>query len=171
MRAHPPLAPRCVPLTAAHIPRLAELFERAVRQLGPAHYSPEQVEQWARGAHHPGFADQLQTHYGWVLAQGDALLGFITLSPSGHLGLLYVAPEWGRQGLASLLIRRLIAEARALGLTWIDTEASLLSYPLFLRHGFVLDGLEQVSRGGVGFTRHRLHLSLDDGPCQADDNH
>lgn len=153
-------APHCVPLCAAHIPRLATLFERTVRELGPEHYSPEQVEQWARGGQHPGFAEQLQAHLGWVLEQGDTLQGFITLSPDGHLGLLYVAPELRRRGLASLLIRRLLQEARALGLTCIDTEASLFSYPLFLRHGFELDGLEQVSRGGVSFTRHRLHLNL-----------
>ena len=41
------------PRGGAHTKAL-DLFEQSVRRLGPAHYSPEQVEQWARGAHHPG---------------------------------------------------------------------------------------------------------------------
>jgi putative acetyltransferase len=86
-------SPRIVPLEEAHIPRLLDLFEQSVRRLGPAHYSPEQVEQWARGAHHPGLASQLREHHGWVIEQDDVPLGFATLSDDGHLSLLYVSPD------------------------------------------------------------------------------
>ena len=101
-------SPRIVPLEEAHIPRLLDLFEQSVRRLGPAHYSPEQVEQWARGAHHPGLASQLREHHGWVIEQDDVPLGFATLSDDGHLSLLYVSADHPRQGLGTLLLERVL---------------------------------------------------------------
>lgn len=153
-------SPRIVPLEEAHIPRLLDLFEQSVRRLGPAHYSPEQVEQWARGAHHPGLASQLRDHHGWVIEQDDVPLGFATLSDDGHLSLLYVSADHPRQGLGTLLLERVLAAASQMGLGSLTTEASAFSLALFLRHGFLLTGLETVERGGVQFIRHRLHCRL-----------
>ncbi|MEB6641921.1 GNAT family N-acetyltransferase [Aeromonas caviae] len=153
-------SPRIVPLKEAHIPRLLDLFEQSVRRLGPAHYSPEQVEQWARGAHHPGLASQLREHHGWVIEQDDVPLGFATLSDDGHLSLLYVSADHPRQGLGTLLLERVLAAANQMGLGSLTTEASAFSLALFLRHGFLLTGLETVERGGVQFIRHRLHCRL-----------
>ncbi|ATP90265.1 MULTISPECIES: GNAT family N-acetyltransferase [Aeromonas] len=155
-----PSSPRIVPLEEAHIPRLLDLFEQSVRRLGPAHYSPEQVEQWARGAHHPGLASQLREHHGWVIEQDDVPLGFATLSDDGHLSLLYVSADHPRQGLGTLLLERVLAAASQMGLGSLTTEASAFSLALFLRHGFLLTGLETVERGGVQFIRHRLHCRL-----------
>ena len=155
-----PSSPRIVPLEEAHIPRLLDLFEQSVRRLGPAHYSPEHVEQWARGAHHPGLASQLREHHGWVIEQDDVPLGFATLSDDGHLSLLYVSPDHPRQGLGTLLLERVLAAASQMGLGSLTTEASAFSLALFLRHGFLLTGLETVERGGVQFIRHRLHCRL-----------
>lgn len=151
---------RIVPLEEAHIPRLLDLFEQSVRRLGPAHYSPEQVEQWARGAHHPRLASQLREHHGWVIEQDDVPLGFATLSDDGHLSLLYVSADHPRQGLGTLLLERVLAAASQMGLGSLTTEASAFSLALFLRHGFLLTGLETVERGGVQFIRHRLHCRL-----------
>ncbi|WP_323902675.1 GNAT family N-acetyltransferase [Aeromonas caviae] len=153
-------SPRIVPREEAHIPRLLDLFEKSVRRLGPAHYSPEQVEQWARGAHHPGLASQLREHHGWVIEQDDVPLGFATLSDDGHLSLLYVSADHPRQGLGTLLLERVLAAASQMGLGSLTTEASAFSLALFLRHGFLLTGLETVERGGVQFIRHRLHCRL-----------
>lgn len=153
-------SPRIVPLEEAHIPRLLDLFEQSVRRLGPAHYSPEQVEQWARGAHHPGLASQLREHHGWVIEQDDVPLGFATLSDDGHLSLLYVSADHPRLGLGTLLLERVLAAASQMGLGSLTTEASAFSLALFLRHGFLLTGLETVERGGVQFIRHRLHCRL-----------
>lgn len=155
-----PSSPHIVPLEEAHIPRLLDLFEQSVRRLGPAHYSPEQVEQWARGAHHPGLASQLREHHGWVIEQDDVPLGFATLSDDGHLSLLYVSADHPRQGLGTLLLERVLAAASQMGLGSLTTEASAFSLALFLRHGFLLTGLETVERGGVQFIRHRLHCRL-----------
>lgn len=152
--------PRLVRLNEQHIPTLCTLFEQSVRRIGPQHYSPEQVEQWALGARHPGFVGQLREHHGWVLEQSGEPLGFVTLSQDGHLSLLYVSADHPRLGYGGLLLAAALAEAQRLGLKQLTTEASAFSYGLFLRYGFELTGLESVERGGVGFIRYRLHCRL-----------
>ncbi|WP_262109665.1 GNAT family N-acetyltransferase [Aeromonas sp. Marseille-Q5825] len=151
---------RISPLREQHIPTLLTLFEQSVRRLGPEHYSPEQVEQWAQGARHPGLASQLREHHGWVMEQEGMPLGFVTLSDDGHLSLLYVSADHQRQGLGGLLLERALQAASQQGLHSLTTEASAFSLALFLRHGFELAGLETVERGGVSFVRHRLYCRL-----------
>lgn len=151
---------RIRPLREQQIPDLLALFEQSVRRLGPEHYSPEQVEQWAQGARHPGLAGQLREHHGWVMEQEGIPLGFVTLSDDGHLSLLYVSADHQRQGLGGLLLERALQTASQLGLHSLTTEASAFSLALFLRHGFEQAGLETVERGGVSFVRHRLYCRL-----------
>lgn len=170
-----PATYQVVPLDEGHIPALLALFEQSVRQTGPEHYSPEQVEQWAQGASHPGLAAQLREHHGWVITcakpqgEGDMAgeetteptpLGFVTLSDDGHLSLLYVSPHHQRQGLGGRLLETAMQFARRRSLPLLTTEASAFSLGLFLRHGFEQTGLETVERGGVSFIRHRLHCRL-----------
>ena len=151
---------RIRPLREQHIPDLLTLFEQSVRRMGPEHYSPQQVEQWALGARHPGLVSQLCDHHGWVIEQQGIPLGFVTLSDDGHLSLLYVSPDHPRQGLGGLLLARALQAAGQLGLHSLTTEASTFSLALFLRHGFEQAGLETVERGGVSFVRHRLYCRL-----------
>ena len=151
---------RIIPLREQHIPDLLALFEQSVRRLGPEHYSPEQVEQWAQGARHPGLASQLREHHGWVMEQEGIPLGFVTLSDDGHLSLLYVSADHQRQRLGGQLLEQALQAASQLGLHSLTTEASTFSLALFLRHGFEQAGLETVERGGVSFVRHRLYCRL-----------
>lgn len=151
---------RIRPLREQQIPALLALFEQSVRRLGPEHYSPEQVEQWAQGARHPGLASQLREHHGWVMEQEGMPLGFVTLSDDGHLSLLYVSADHQRQGLGGQLLEQALQAASQLGLHSLTTEASAFSLALFLRHGFEQAGLETVERGGVSFVRHRLYCRL-----------
>ena len=154
---------RILPLREQHIPALLALFEQSVRRLGPEHYSPEQVEQWAQGARHPGLVSQLREHHGWVMEQEGMPLGFVTLSDDGHLSLLYVSADHPRQGLGGLLLEQALQAASQQGLHSLTTEASAFSLALFLRHGFEQAGLETVERGGVSFVRHRLYCRLPSG--------
>ncbi|MGE6223734.1 GNAT family N-acetyltransferase [Aeromonas media] len=151
------------PLREQHIPDLLTLFEQSVRRMGPEHYSPAQVEQWALGARHPGLASQLREHHGWIIEQEGIPLGFVTLSDDGHLSLLYVSADHPRQGLGGLLLAQALQAASQLGLPSLTTEASAFSLALFLRHGFEQAGLETVERGGVSFVRHRLYCRLPSG--------
>lgn len=59
---------------------------------------------------------------------------------SGKTGLLlnvYTKPEYRRQGLATAIINKLIDDARAMGLSLIDLDASKSGKPLYEKIGFI----------------------------------
>lgn len=139
---------------ADDLAELAALFHQSVVLLAPAHYSPIQVERWAGLALDlDAFSRVLAAAYILVAEDGRGIVGFAGLENSGHLSMLYVRPDAGRQGVGSSLLQALTERARSLGLTRLYAEASALSLPVFLRCGYVQCGEETVERAGVSFTR------------------
>lgn len=57
-----------------------------------------------------------------------------------YLMNVYTKPEYRRMGIASMLLDRLIADARAEGITCIDISATPMGKPLYLKKGFIERG-------------------------------
>ncbi|QVQ51187.1 GNAT family N-acetyltransferase [Spiractinospora alimapuensis] len=116
-----------------------DVFRRAVHQTARRDYTEEQVDAWA-----PELIDvdvwaarraQAET---LVAVADDHVLGFCDLDPQGHIDMLFVDPAWGRRGVASQMLDRVMARARARGLKTLTTYASLTARPFFERHGFTV---------------------------------
>jgi len=141
-------------MRAGDAPALAALFAAAVRGAGPQHYTPEQVEAWAAAAATPGFP--LATRNVTLVAEDPSgVVGFAALRPDG-VDALYVHPDRMREGIGTMLLRCLLAEAEARGIDRLWTEASAFSRPVFERHGFAVAEVETVVRRGVRFERFRM---------------
>ncbi len=145
----------------ADLPGVIEVYSDAVRKITPGLYTPEQVEAWAAFAE---TGDQLAP----LLAQGYRLVieseagidAFAVLDPADYVSLLYCRARASRLGHAGRLLEALENEARRRGVTRVRTAASLVSHPLFLRHGYTVDSPETVERNGVTFDRHRMSKRL-----------
>lgn len=90
-----------------------------------------------------------------VNEQGRSI-GFAQLHPQGHVRMLYVLPQYSRQGVGGMLLAdllRICAEQRWQHLT---TDASRLSLRLFTRFGFRVIEVQQVDRNGVWIERFRM---------------
>jgi putative acetyltransferase len=61
--------------------------------------------------------------------------------------MLFVDPDFGRHGVASALLASVVALARQRGLPALTTFASLTSWPVFERHGFVITGERYFGEG------------------------
>lgn len=83
---------------------------------------------------------------------------FAVLDPADFVSLLY--SRVSRRGYASRLLEALETEAGRRGIVRVRTAASLVSHPLFLRHGYTVDHPETVERNGVSFDRHRMSKRL-----------
>lgn len=57
-----------------------------------------------------------------------------------YLMNVYTKPEYRRMGIASMLLDRLIADAKAEGITCIDLSATPMGKPLYLKKGFIERG-------------------------------
>ncbi len=130
---------------------LASLYHRAVREGAAGKYDDRQRAAWS---------PEVPTHAGWrarveeaatVVAERDGvLLGFMTLDlETGFLDFAYVAPEVMGQGVASALYAVIEGRARVKGHARLETEASLLAEPFFLRHGWRIVRRQEIERAGV----------------------
>lgn len=57
-----------------------------------------------------------------------------------YLMNVYTAEDYRRQGIASMLLDRLISDARAEGITCIDLSATTMGKPVYLKKGFIERG-------------------------------
>lgn len=144
------------------LPAVLEIYRDAVRQIAPGLYTPAQVDAWA------AFAETGSNELAAMLTQGHRLVietdagieAFAVLDPADYVSLLYCRARASRRGYATRLLADLETEARRQGVARVHTAASLISHPLFLRHGYTVDHPERVERHGVTFDRYRMSKPL-----------
>ncbi len=160
------------PYRPADLPAVLEIYREAVRQIAPGLYTPAQVNAWAAFAETaaiaapadatstPELATLLTQGHRIVIESEAGLEAFAVLDPADYVSLLYCRARASRRGYATRLLTDLEAEARRQGVTRVHTAASLISHPLFLRHGYTVDTPERIERHGVPFDRYRMNKRL-----------
>ncbi|MEP3421183.1 MAG: GNAT family N-acetyltransferase [Erythrobacter sp.] len=154
---------------------LASLTLAAIRAVGSARYSAEQVDAWA--AHHPGperFLERVAIGHAIFVAadSNDIAVAYSLLEPpieqsgvsSGHLDMLYCHPDHTRRGLAKLLLTKAEEQARSNGVERLFTEASELAksafekagYKAIIRRDFTIEG----PGGSVPIHNYAMEKSL-----------
>lgn len=137
------------------------VYRDAVRSIAPGLYTPEQVEAWAAFAETDReLRAMLAQGYRLVIESDAGVDAFAVLEPADYVSLLYCRASASRRGYASRLLEALETEARRRGIARVHTAASLISHPLFLRHGYTVDTPERVERNGVTFDRFRMSKRL-----------
>ncbi len=140
---------------------LGAIYTRAVREGTRGHYDARQRRVWAE--YWPGggsWEDRLRGFRTWVAEADRAPVGFMSLGQGGHLELAFVLPDWMGRGVADALYDALEAEARARGLTRLDTEASHLARRFFLRRGWREIARKDKLHAGVILTNYRMEKRL-----------
>lgn len=145
-----------------------QIFVRAVQDTARAHYSPDQVAAWAADTGTPDswHAARAAAHTQLAIRDGQ-VAGFTDLDDDGYVDMLFVDPDFGRQGIASALLASMIALARQRGLSVVTTFASLTSRPVFERHGFVITGERYFGEGDSAAKTYEMRLLLDPPDAQA----
>ena len=138
------------------------IFLRAVHETARAHYSPEQVAAWAAdsGDLESWAAARAAAHTHLAIIDGH-VAGFTDLDDHGYIDMLFVDPDFGRQGIASALLASMVALARQRGLPAVTTFASLTSRPVFERHGFVITGKRYFGEGAGASKTYEMRCVLD----------
>lgn len=134
------------------LPILIDLFHQTVHKINSRDYSPDQVEVWS--PEKPGFKawkERLSSDHTWVCEINGTIVGFARLEENGHIDLLYVHPEYQRQGIASALLEKIFLWARAKSIDSLSTESSITARPFFERFGFAVVKSQKVIRRGVEF--------------------
>jgi putative acetyltransferase len=138
------------PYRAGDAASLTRIFFSAVHELGRAKYDDAQVRAWAPSIPVPGeWETRTRLNETFVAERNGNLVGFIEVERDGYLRMLYRRPGISGNGAAEALYVIAEARVRELGIPRIWTEASLLAESFFMRHGYSLDGRENVERNGI----------------------
>ncbi len=132
-------------------PALCQIFLRAIRETASQHYSPSQIAAWAQ-VDEARWRQKMAESRVLVATVDERPVGFIT-AMGNDIDLLFVAPEYSRQGVASALLDALFAQIPTGTLT---VEASITARPCFERHGFVVVAEQEVQARGETFVNYRM---------------
>ncbi|EJR0224158.1 MULTISPECIES: GNAT family N-acetyltransferase [Raoultella] len=130
---------------------LGAIFLRAVQETASHDYSPRQIAAWAQ-IDEARWRHKMRDSRVLVAVIDPLPVGFIS-AVDRYIDLLFVAPEYGRRGIASALLQELFAQMPHGSLT---VDASITAKPFFARHGFRGEEEQQVAVRGETFINYRM---------------
>jgi putative acetyltransferase len=136
------------PYLPADARRCAEIFRSSINELAADDYDEEQREAWAsRADDEQAFGAGLTGALTLLAVIEGAVAGFASLKGADHVDMLFVAPEFARQGAGGALIEALTKLAQARGAKRLTVDASDSARPLFERQGFTAERRNLVRVG------------------------
>ncbi|TXI10006.1 MAG: GNAT family N-acetyltransferase [Rhizobium sp.] len=148
------------PYAPADAEATIDIFLRAIREVASRDYSPAEISAWAKVEDAGIWGQYRANRPTWIAMDGLKPIGFTDLKPDGCLDMMFVAPEYQGQGVASLLLATVERAARAQGLRRIFTEASLTARPFFERKGFIVVIAQRVEKRGQILSNFLMEKTL-----------
>ena len=142
---------------------MADIYQRSVLLLGPADYTPEQVQAWAGAGPTVERLAMLMSdgRRGLVAIDDDGrLIGFTDIEADGHIHFLYVAPDARGQGVADALLDAVEAIAIEARIKRLYSEASEAARRFLVRRGFVVLHRRDFEVGGVSIHNYAVEKRL-----------
>ena len=136
---------------------LKKVYFDSIQSLDEKIYNQEQKRAWSIQAwNNPNFDKSITKGKGWLLSKEDKIIAFATRYPTNKIALFYCKGKFQRKGYGSKLLRKLENEAMKEGLYSLSTEASLISYKLFLKNEWEIIRKEKVTINNIFFERYKM---------------
>ncbi len=137
---------------------LKKVYFDSIQSLDEKIYSEEQKRAWSSLAwKNSNFDKSITKGKGWVLCKEGIIIAFATRYPTDRIALFYCKGEFQRKGYGSKLLNKLENEAKKEGLNSLSTEASLISYKLFLKNKWQIIRKEKVIINSILFERYKMN--------------
>jgi putative acetyltransferase len=141
---------------------IIDLFGRSVLELANRDYTTAQMSVWApQNPDVSAWEKRLSKGVVLVCLRKDRLAGFIRMENNDHLDLLYVHPEFQRQGIARALFDRALTWAAGQGASCVTSDVSITARPFFERMGFHVTEPQIIERQGVQLRNFKMVLDID----------
>jgi len=143
-------------------PHVCEIYYRSVHEVACAKYSDAQLSAWAPKVPEPHKWMQRLCEYDTFVADNDAgrPVGWIAMSGTGYIDMLFCLPEATRSGVAALLYAAVERVALERGIAKLTAHASLLAESFFQKLGWVIEEHETIVRDGVDIPRAAMSKAL-----------
>jgi len=136
---------------------LKKVYFDSIQSLDEKIYSQEQKKAWSSQAwNNPNFDKSITKGKGWLISKGGMIIAFVTRYPTDRIALFYCKRKFQRKGYGSKLLHILEDEAKKEGLYSLYTEASLISYELFLKNQWEIIRKEKILINNIFFERYKM---------------
>ncbi len=153
------------PYGPADARRCAEIFRLSIAELAVEDYDAEQREAWAsRADDEDAFGARLSGALTLLAVIDRTIVGFASLKGGDEIDMLFVDPEFARQGVGRALVDALTRLASARGAKRLTVEASDVARPLFERQGFTAQKRNLVRKGDQWLANTTMTKALDAAP-------
>ena len=136
---------------------LKKVYFDSIQSLDEKIYSKEQKRAWSSQAwNNKNFNESINKGKGWLLCDQRIIIAFATRYPNNKIALFYCKGKFQRKGFGSQLLKKIEDEAKKEGLDSLSTEASLISYKLFLKNEWEIIRKEKVIINNIFFERYKM---------------
>ena len=136
---------------------LKKVYFDSIQSLDEKIYSQEQKRAWSSQAwDNSNFNKSITKGKGWLLSEKGKIIAFATRFPKNRISLFYCRSKFQRKGCGSKLLDQLEVEALKEGLNSLSTEASLISYGLFLKNKWKSIRKEKIIINNIFFERYKM---------------
>jgi len=136
---------------------LKKVYFDSIQSLDEKIYNQDQKRAWSSQAwDNPNFDKSITKGKGWLLSKQGKIIAFATRYPTNRIALFYCKGKFQRKGCGSKLLSKLEDEAKREGLYSLSTEASLISYKLFLKNEWEIIRKEKVTINNIFFERYKM---------------
>jgi len=134
---------------------VCEIFYRSVREVGPARYSPAQLEAWAPKIPASEKWRRRCLEYETFVAENDAgeIVGWIAMTPNGYIDMLFCLPEATKRGVGAALYAAVERIAIDRGLPELTAHASAFAESFFKKVGWIVREWGTVGTGDAAIVR------------------
>ena len=136
---------------------IKKLYFDSILSIDNKIYTKDQKRVWASQAwDNKNFDLTINEGQGWLINKKEEMVAFATRYPLNRIALLYCKGDSQRKGYGTKLLHKLEKEAKEEGLTYLSTEASLISYKLFLKNKWEIIRKEKISIKNIIFERYKM---------------
>ena len=136
---------------------LKRVYFDSIQSLDERIYSQEQKRAWSSQVWlNPNFEKSINQGKGWLLHEQGIIIAFASRYPSSRISLFYCKGKYQRKGYGTKLLHKVEDEAKKEGLESLSTEASLISYKLFLKNKWEIIRKEKVIINNIFFERYKM---------------
>ena len=140
---------------------LKKVYFDSIQSLDEKIYSQEQKRVWSSQAwNNPNFDKSITKGKGWLLSEKGIIIAFAIRFPKNRISLFYCRSKFQRKGCGTKLLDKLENEAKKEGLDSLSTEASLISYKLFLKNDWKIIRKEKVTINNIFFERYKMTKNI-----------
>ena len=150
------------PITNKDQLQLKKVYFDSIQSIDERIYSKEQKRAWSSQAwQNSDFKKSIVQGNGWLINDNETIIAFASRYPNNRIALFYCKAKSQRKGYGSKLLYKLEDEAKIEGIDILYTEASIISFMLFLKHNWEIESKEKVIINYKFFERYKMIKKLD----------